>query len=70
VIDTEELEKLKANQKPEDWDENQVLVNIVDLTNILTDMELERRKITCDKTDDIYTEVWDEVYDLIFKCKI
>lgn len=70
VIDKEELEKLRANQKPEDWDENQILVHINDLATALTKMELTRRDIKVDEDSDIYTEIWDGHYDLIFKNKI
>lgn len=68
VIAVEELEALRANQKPEDWREDTVLINIESLANALVQREKDFAKNVQGETftDEQVTELYDTIYDLIF----
>ena len=68
VIPLSEYEELVANQKPDDWREDTVLVNIENLADQFTEYILKVNGR--DLSEDERVDLRDEMYDLIFKNKV
>ena len=64
TITVKEYEELVANQKPDDWREDTVLINIETLAEALTE------KMVALLGSEDRSVIYDEMYDLIYKCKV
>ena len=64
-ITVNEYEQLLKNQKPDDWREDNVLINIETLAEALTEKMMSLLPTVEDRT-----VIYDEMYDLIYKYKV